>query len=106
MTTDDRPEWQQRLEQSIDDANLPRYLIQARIPEEYRPLIVRAAVKRGIPPSAYIRRALLAFVAHDLDIDFLELAIAEPAITESPNLPPKRFRGRGFGSWKIRKLDP
>lgn len=105
MTDDERPEWQQRLEDTIGEAKMPKYLIQALLAEEYRPLITRAAAKRGIPVSAYLRRAMMAFVAYDLDIDFLELAVAEPAITESENLPPRRFRGKGFGKWRIRKLD-
>lgn len=102
---DERPEWQQRLEDAMEQASMPRYLVQAQLPEEYRPLVTRAAAMRGIPVGAYARRALFAFIAYDLGIDFLELAVAEPAIVESEGLPPRKLRGKGFGSWRIRKLD-
>lgn len=105
MTDVDRPDWQERLKDTLGDTTIPRYLIQARVDDAYRPLIMRAARKRGLRPSAYVRRAVMAFVAHDLDIDFLELSQDEPPIEDRDGLPPRRFRGKGFGPWRIRRLD-
>lgn len=97
--------WQDLVSDMVGDAKPPKYLIQSLMDETYRPLILEAAKKRGMPVSHYYRRAVLAFVAYDLDIDFLELARFEPAIPESPRLPPRRFEGRGFGPWRIQRLE-
>lgn len=100
----DESNWKDLVADMVGDARPPRYLVQSLMDETYRPLIAEAAKKRGIPVSHYYRRALLAFVAYDLGIDFLELAKFEPPIRESETLPPRRLEGRGFGKWKIRGL--
>lgn len=97
--------WQERLHDMVTDQKIPRYLIQTRMDEQYRPLIKEAARRRGMQPAHYFRRCVLAFVAHDLGIDFLELASLEPPMREKDDLPPRRFGGKGFGKWRIRKLE-
>ena len=72
---------------------------------QHKPLIKEAARRRGMQPAHYFRRCVLAFVAHDLGIDFLELASLEPPMREKDDLPPRRFGGKGFGKWRIRKLE-
>lgn len=100
-----RPEWMERVEDAVGDRPMPKYLIQAQTPDRLRPFVVRAARKRGMPVSAYLRRAVLAFVVRDLDLDWDEVMEDEPSIDAEDNLPPRRYRGRGFGNWKIRGLD-
>ena len=102
----DRPEWMELVEDVVGSRPAPRYMIQALMDERYRSLIKRAARQRGMPVSHYVRRAVLAFVAYDLDIDFIELAEHEPAIPQEGTLPPRKMRGRGYGKWRIRRLDP
>lgn len=102
----DRPEWMQLVEDAVGERTVQRYLLQAYMAEEYRPLVKSAAAKRGMPVSHYTRRAVLAFVAYDLDIDFIELAEHEPPIPEGVGLTPRKMGGKGFGKWRIRRLDP
>lgn len=99
-------DWRERVFDAVKpDARPPRYLIQSLMDESLRPLIKEAAKRRGIPVSHYYRRAVLSFVAHDLDIDFEELAQFEPPIPEGEGLTPRKMRGRGFGKWRIGRLD-
>lgn len=98
-------DWRARVLDAVgDDKEAPKFLIQSIMADEYRPLLVRAAKKRGVPLAVYYRRAVLAFVAYDLGIDFLELAQFEPAIA-ADGLTPRKFGGKGFGKWRIRRLE-
>lgn len=68
------------------------------------PFVVRAALKRGISLSGYLRRAALAFAAHDLGlnrIDLFELdaAVAPPGRIGS--LPTKDLDEKIYGSWEV-----
>jgi hypothetical protein len=99
-------DWKERVLDAVgDDKEAPKFLVQSVMADEYRPLLIAAAKKRGVPLAVYYRRAVLAFVAHDLGIDFIELAQFEPAIA-AEGLTPRKFGGKGFGKWRIGRLDP
>jgi uncharacterized protein (DUF1778 family) len=73
--------------------------------DEHRALF-RAAKARGLSMSAYARRAAIAFAAHDLDLNRVEVHENEPAIVARDENEPRMFHGEGFGSWNIEKLRP
>lgn len=69
------------------------------------PLLKRAAAARGVAPTTYIRRAMLAFIAHDLNKPLEALLVLDPRVTG-----PKSTRvvedpeGEIGGSWEIEDL--
>lgn len=58
--------------------------------------------------SAYVRRAAVAFAEHDTGVPWDELMEGEPGFGVYGSPPGRgaiRVDGRGFGKWKIVKLD-
>jgi len=78
---------------------------------EMQALLRMAAEKRGITPTGYARRAIAAFVAHDLDLPFEELCgffaypMAPGKVMTDEGVRLKKGRtkddGQGFGSWQV-----
>jgi hypothetical protein len=66
--------------------------------------VAEAARRRNLSITAYARRALMAFVCHDLELDWDEVMRDEPGIWTRQTLPPDAGRGQGHGPWRIRKL--
>lgn len=69
-----------------------------------QPLLVAAAQRRGISIAGYIRRATMAFVAHDLGLDPVD--IFEQDMAPSPYArggmhSSKDLDGELFGQWKV-----
>lgn len=52
-----------------------------------------AAEKRGMSASAYARRALCAFIAHDLDLPFDSVTKFCPSVEDPDNLIAKQGKG-------------
>lgn len=69
------------------------------------PLLLRAARARNVSPTGYIRRAMLAFIAHDLNKPLEEVLAHDPRFS-----PPGTNRvvvdpeGKLGGSWEIEDL--
>jgi len=87
--------------QAVDKS--PHRDYKARMPLRVAPLLAEAAAAREMSVSAYLRRAGLAFVAHDLGISLEELLHDEPATrlrTEGPKTN-RQEAGEGHGLWKI-----
>jgi hypothetical protein len=85
------PGWQSRLIDHVwVDQNRVRSLtcLQVAMGFEMRALIRAAADTRAMGTSAYVRRAVLAFAAADLGIDFTH------ACSMSPPVKPDRTHGR------------
>lgn len=81
-----------------------RYL-EARPP--FFHLLRIAANKRGIPMASYMRRAVAAFIAHDLDLTEAEILQHTPY--PKPAYSVEKFKqrpddGTGFGPWHIDTL--
>lgn len=71
---------------------------------EAHPYIVKAARKRGISISGYIRRATAAMAALDLGIDPVEIFEKDVAITPIGRigaLPSKDLDGTLYGTWEV-----
>lgn len=69
-------------------------------------MVKRAAEQRGISIAAYARRAIGAFVAADLGIEFEEVMRHTPKATpwgeKNPQVQGKTTDdGEGFGQWKV-----
>lgn len=88
------------------DYNIPHRDFKARIQMSAAPHVVKAAQERGLSVSAYIRRAALAFAAHDLGLDLAEVLKDEPQWrlrTEGPRTNHSEG-GEGHGNWQIKGL--
>lgn len=98
---------EQRVEE-ISEGPWTRYMggdsITARLPKGSRALLKRAAHSRGIGMHAYVCRAVMAFVANDLQLDWAELMIDEHPIVKLGDPPRSRrpYAGAGFGDWRVR----
>lgn len=72
----------------------------------------RAANRRGMSHSAYMRRAIGAFIAYDLQIPWEEMASTFPAVVYDPTkttysdglVVSQRDDGKGYGQWEIQSL--
>lgn len=67
------------------------------------PFLVRAAAKRGISLSGYIRRATMAFVARDLGLNQLDLFEIDAGVTPvgRRGAPSKDLDGALYGTWEV-----
>ena len=68
--------------------------------------VVKAAKARRISVSSYIRRAVLAFAAHDLEMPLRELVAIDPRMARDTNQQMPDPEGRRFGPWEIESLHP
>lgn len=105
MTTD-LPEWGERLIDKIDASRVTprrdRPAVGLKFPESWVALIQAAAKKRDLTMAAYARRALIAFVCHDLELDWDTVMAAEPRIhTYEQDAAPQAKAGAGHGKWRI-----
>lgn len=78
--------------------------------EGLRPLLDEACRRRGTSMQGYLRRALCAFIAHDLGMPLSEVTkfTSPPTRYNASNGAGRRIRvdddGAGFGAWKIEQL--
>lgn len=69
------------------------------------PLLVEAARRRGIAPTGYIRRAMLAFIAHDLNMELTDVLATDPRFSHpESNRVSQDPEGKLGGSWDIEDL--
>lgn len=79
---------------------------------EFDSYLSRAANRRGMSKSAYARRALAAFIAHDLQMPFEDLCRMFPAVVYEQKVSKyvdglvvsQRDDGAGYGQWKINTM--
>ena len=114
MTSQDRssPGWRERLLADVEALPLQTRRrgkhagrLNIEITPGILPLLRRAAAARGVSPTSYIRRAMLSFIAHDLNRP-LEAVLAHdprvsgPGSTRAVADP----EGKIGGSWEIEDL--
>lgn len=58
-----------------------------------RLMLGAAAEKRGMSASAYARRAICAFIAHDLDLPYESVTKFCPSVEDPENLAAKQAKG-------------
>jgi hypothetical protein len=108
------PGWQARLVDRVwTDQNKVRSLtcMQVAMGFEMRALLRAAADTRGMGTSAYVRRAVLAFAAADLGMDFEHVCQLAPPVRpdrshgrrgkEPGTHGPGRDTGTGYGHWHV-----
>ena len=67
-------------------------------------LVAEAAARRNLSITAYARRALLAFVCHDLGLDWDDVMADEPGLWHRQSEAPAARGGKGHGAWRIMKV--
>jgi hypothetical protein len=76
--------------------------------EPFRALLDEAAARRDMSMASYMRRAVGAFIAHDLNIPFTEVvrhgAQPVPHGAKTVGNKPSSDNGRGKGPWLIEGL--
>lgn len=66
---------------------------------------VRLAAKiRRLSPAAYMRRAVLAMVAHDLELPLSDLIERDPRMSRESGFAVEDPQGTKFGQWEIERL--
>jgi hypothetical protein len=69
------------------------------------PLLKRAAAARGVSPTSYIRRAMLSFIAHDLNKPFEAVLQHDPRVSgPGSTRAVVDLEGNIGGSWEIEDL--
>jgi hypothetical protein len=69
------------------------------------PLLMAAARRRQVSPTGYIRRAMLSFIAHDLNMRLEDVLVHDPRFSPPGSRHPiPDPEGRMGGSWEIEDL--
>lgn len=111
-----RAGWQQRAVHGVGVTSGERerkkkvLTVGANVPWQFKALISMAAKRRGISISGYVRRALAAFVASDLEMSYEDVLREFPYPAPSGasgaqwvhnDLTPQDFdNGEGYGDWR------
>lgn len=105
MTTNS--DWRERILNDLPEPSIDKSYMT--YPSAYE-LIKIAAHNRRIPLGDYVGRAALAFAIYDSagEHTWEQISEKEPPLADRRRrgLPKRRLRGRGFGRWKIGRLDP
>jgi hypothetical protein len=101
--------WEERLMGMIDansETKRARRSLAVQIPNAFMPLVMEVARKRNLSLTALVRRALMAFVVHDLGLRWADVMKKEPPIVPFGGTVADRrsMQGEGGGSWVIKKL--
>lgn len=104
--------WADRLVSDVRSAAKPRgrrtqavSRLNLEVTAATSPLLAEAARRRGIAPTGYLRRAVLAFIAHDLNMSLEAVLKTDPRFS-----PPGSRRvvvdpeGKFGGPWDIEDL--
>lgn len=112
------PGWQDRVIENLAskekflgpaaDPKYPRFYIHAG--QTLTALMPLAAERRGLSKSTYIRRAIAAFVAHDLEQDFAEVLKDGPSLVRYAHRSGYGAKrrvddGKGHGPWEIEQSE-
>lgn len=107
-------DWRERIVEQVEanTGKRKRLSISVNVDAEQHRLIQEACRRRGISMTGFMRRAALAFTAHDLSLVWDEIMADEPGIRPFAEVGDSaEFRGkvppaagRGFGEWQIGEL--
>lgn len=107
-----RRKWKERLVNELK-ANAQRRIAHSggmrpaglSMPESVLMLLTRAARRRGISKMSYMRRAVAAFIAHDLELDWKlvvkEFPAARPFEGKATAGVDAFDSGEGYGDWRL-----
>jgi hypothetical protein len=103
-----RPDWRQvALRRAHERVMVKRHKwrqaemsrFQMTVGPRYTTLLADAAAHRGLSTTSYIRRAVAAFIAHDLGMEFTEVVADTPHV-QGPSHG-KWDDGTGYGQWRV-----
>lgn len=103
-------DWRELIMDAVQD-RVPKIITTGlRLDQPSNAVIRRAAKKRGMSPSAFMRRSSLAVALHDLGEEdrWGEVNAEEPGFTSyGKNMGQAPFRpaGHGFGKWRIVSME-
>jgi hypothetical protein len=111
----EREGWRERVRDKVN-SKAERSQMRGRSPLQQFPvsyawkaLLKRAAEARGMSSAAYARRAVSAFIAHDLGLTLSEVVSTTPAVlTRQEAAESARNRispkddGQGYGKWEVK----
>ena len=98
-----RPDWRERAKQHGPNERMKR--LTFRTTGKFVAILSKAARRRGMSNSAYMRRAISAFIASDLEIPFEDICEMSPGVTHVALTnngvvwPPDN--GQGYGKWEV-----
>lgn len=103
------PDWRSLVDQAMAERqkSQDRRSLAINIPPEWQGMINRAAAGREMTLTAFLRRSMMAFVAHDLGLDYFTIMEGEPTVVGFDRKKHKSRgsgRGRGHGLWEIEYL--
>ena len=99
-----QPDWKERVAQRDHRESTNRWSLRST--QAFTDLVRKAARRRGMNNSAYVRRAVAAFIANDLQIPFEDICQMFPApgperyTGYGVNWP--RDDGEGYGEWEVK----
>lgn len=110
MTDQETPTWREaaltavRLSVEDEYSRQPNRNFRVRVPLQWVKLMQKAARSRGMSTTGYMRRAIMSWVSHDLNMDWFELMEDEPNVAPgrpAASNPHVFLGGEGFGAWRI-----
>ena len=97
MPRPDRPadDWRTKVTTGVKvaEGKRRRPVLAFNVDLELRVLLGAAGKTRGLSASAYARRAICAFIAHDLGLDFAKVTRFCPSVEDPENLAAKSAKG-------------
>ena len=78
--------------------------VRANIPFGPLGMVQRAARKRGVAISSYLKRSVYAMAAHDLGLPLSDFLARDSRISKHTNLGFDDPSGTRFGQWEIDRL--
>ena len=105
-----KPDWKRRALLHVPKEDKKKIVFH--VFGEFDSYFSRAANRRGMSKSAYARRALAAFISHDLQMPFEDLCKMFPAVVYDQNVSKyvdglvvsQRDDGEDYGQWRIDTL--
>lgn len=100
-----RPDWQETITAAVraSEGSRRRPAMTFNVDIGLRLMLGAAAESRGMGASAYARRALCAFIAHDLGLPFDSVTKFCPAVDDPDNLQAKQAKGGAIRAGKLHK---
>ena len=101
--------WKHRTLRNLEEKK-ERVVYNFRASESFMPLLAKAAATRKMTRTAYMRRAIGAFIANDLHMPYSEVCATYPAVENNLRAEvfingksyTRRDDGEGYGSWEVK----
>lgn len=99
-----RPDWRERAKSHALDERMKMFSFRAT--GKFIVLLSKAARRRGMSNSAYVRRAVCAFISADMQMPFEDVCALVPAVERAgltkDGLVWPQDSGEGYGKWDVK----